>query len=122
MKNLATIGALMMASGIALGAFAAHGLKARLEPELLAAFQTGVQYQIYHGLGVLVLVALSLFSGIRLKAEAVWLVTGALIFSVSLYLLALSGVRTIGMVTPIGGSAMILGWLLSAKKIWQEMS
>ncbi|RCU48845.1 MULTISPECIES: DUF423 domain-containing protein [Corallincola] len=122
MKKIATIAALMMATGIALGAFGAHGLKHRLSPELMAAFNTGVQYQIYHGLGVLALVALSLYSKVSLRSEAIWLILGATLFSGSLYLLAVSGIGVIGMITPIGGSALILGWLLAAKKLWQEMS
>jgi uncharacterized membrane protein YgdD (TMEM256/DUF423 family) len=113
---------MMMALGIALGAFAAHGLKHLLTPALLSAFNTGVQYQIYHGLGLLALVALSRYSNVSLRNEAIWLIVGALLFSGSLYLMALSGIRELGMVTPIGGSALIVGWLLTARKLWQEMS
>jgi uncharacterized membrane protein YgdD (TMEM256/DUF423 family) len=101
--------------GVALGAFAAHGLKSRLEPDLLAAFETGVRYQLYH---VFALCAAAWgwarWPG-RWFAFAGWaFVAGIAIFSGSLYLLALTGSRWSGAVTPIGGLAFLLGWLAFA--------
>ena len=105
---------------VALGAFAAHGLKARLSPEMLTIFEVGVRYQFYHGLALL---GLSL-GGERLwsspwasRAGLAWVV-GVAVFSGSLYLLALSGLRWLGAITPLGGIAFLLGWifaLLSAR-------
>lgn len=101
---------------VALGAFAAHGLKAHLTPDMLAVFEVGVRYQFYHGLALL---ALSL-GGERIwlagpwagRAALAWLF-GILIFSGSLYLLALSGLRWLGAITPIGGVAFLLGWVFA---------
>jgi uncharacterized membrane protein YgdD (TMEM256/DUF423 family) len=101
--------------GVALGAFAAHGLKASLSPDLLAAFETGVRYQMYHAFGLFA--AAWGFARWQARAFAVagWLfVAGIVIFSGSLYLLALTGVRAWGAVTPIGGLAFLAGWLCLA--------
>ncbi len=97
---------------VVLGAFGAHGLKARVTPEYLAIFETGVRYQFYHALALL---ALSLADG-RLWASrwtraTAWLwLGGTVIFSGSLYLLVLTGQRWLGAITPIGGVAFIAGW------------
>ena len=97
---------------MALGAFAAHGLKASLSPDLLAAFETGVRYQMYH---VFALVAVA-WGWARWQARsfvlAGWLfVAGMVVFSGSLYLLALTGTRWLGAITPLGGLAFLTGWL-----------
>ena len=104
-------GALLAGLGVALGAFGAHALRATLGSELLAVFETGVRYQLYHGLGLLALAwAVSRWPGRRLGAAAWLLGLGTVVFSGSLYVLALSGVRGIGAVTPLGGVALIAGW------------
>jgi uncharacterized membrane protein YgdD (TMEM256/DUF423 family) len=97
---------------VALGAFAAHGLKANLSPDLLAAFETGVRYQMYH---VFALVAAA-WGWARWQTPAFvlagWLfVAGMVVFSGSLYLLALTGTRWLGAITPLGGLAFLTGWL-----------
>lgn len=116
-----TTGALLLALGVILGAFGAHGLKARLGPELLAVWQTGVLYHLIHGLGVLVLGALLAarpeLSGLR--PAAALLALGVLLFSGSLYLLALGGPRWLGPITPLGGSLFIAGWLTLAWTTWR---
>ncbi|WP_049722772.1 DUF423 domain-containing protein [Gilvimarinus polysaccharolyticus] len=105
---------------VALGAFAAHSLKDTLTPELLGAFQTGVQYQMYHALALL-MVGLWL-QHCRQRAEHqstnVWLnracglfIIGTLLFSGSLYGLTLTGFRLFGPITPLGGVCLLLGWL-----------
>jgi uncharacterized membrane protein YgdD (TMEM256/DUF423 family) len=104
-----TAGALLAGVGVALGAFGAHALKARLSPEALAIFETGVRYQMYAGLGTL---ALSALPGQRRAPQL--LVAGAVIFSGSLYLLAAGSPRWLGAVTPIGGALMIAGFGLAA--------
>ncbi|MFF7706426.1 DUF423 domain-containing protein [Pseudomonas sp. NPDC007930] len=98
-------------TGVALGAFAAHGLKNRLSAEYLAIFQTGVQYQLIHALALLALAALSSTLQGRLLAWAGGLfAVGILLFSGSLYLLTLTGVGKLGIVTPLGGALFLAGW------------
>jgi uncharacterized membrane protein YgdD (TMEM256/DUF423 family) len=96
---------------VAAGAFGAHGLRARLTPDLLAVFETGARYQMYHALALLgVAWALTRWPG-PWPARAGWLfAVGTLLFSGSLYALALSGVRWLGAVTPLGGLAFLAGW------------
>lgn len=107
--NAVLTGALLAGSGVALGAFGAHALKAALTPEMLANYETGVRYQMYHGLGLL---ALGHFPTQR-RAPA-FLLAGTLIFSLSLYLLALTGQKWLGAITPIGGVLQLIGWGLAA--------
>ncbi|MCM2329998.1 Uncharacterized membrane protein YgdD, TMEM256/DUF423 family [Geopseudomonas sagittaria] len=98
-------------TGVALGAFAAHGLRGRLSPEYLAVFHTGVLYQLVHALALLGVGALALHWRSRLLAAAGGLfAAGILLFSGSLYLLTLSSLR-VGPVTPLGGVCLLAGWL-----------
>jgi uncharacterized membrane protein YgdD (TMEM256/DUF423 family) len=94
------------------GAFGAHALRARISPEHLAIFETGARYQIYHALALLAVAwAVSRWPG-SLPVFAGWLfVLGSILFSGSLYILALTGARWWGAVTPIGGLAFLCGWL-----------
>ena len=112
MKSFIVIGVIAMALGVVLGAFGAHGLKARLEPSLLAAYQTGVEYHLYHGLGLILVGGLGFhFPGAAGLQWGGWLLlAGMLLFSGSLYLMAISGVRWLGAITPFGGMAFIVGW------------
>ena len=105
------LGAVSGFLSVALGAFGAHGLRARLSPDLLAVFETGVRYQLAHALALLLLGTASP----RLPAEAVrgvgvLFVLGSLLFAGSLYALALTGVRKFGAITPLGGLAFLAGW------------
>ncbi len=101
------LGASFMFLAVGLGAFGAHALKTRLEPDLLAAFEVGVRYQVYHALALLLLAAL------RGPNKAAWCFTaGIIVFSGSLYALALTGTRKWGAVTPIGGLLFLAGWLI----------
>ena len=106
---------LLMGGGVALGAFGAHGLRSRLTPELLAVYETGVQYHLVHGLAAAI-AALAVRAGFHQRAAtAGWLfVFGIVVFSGSLYLLAVTGTRWLGAVTPIGGLAWLVGWALLA--------
>jgi uncharacterized membrane protein YgdD (TMEM256/DUF423 family) len=109
------IGALMGFVGVGLGAFGAHGLRGRLSPEMLAIFETGVRYQMYHALALLALAALMPRVEGRTVLIAGWSFTaGILIFSGSLYALALTGVTMLGAITPIGGVAFLAGWIALA--------
>jgi len=107
-------------TAVALGAFAAHGLKSRLPTEMLAVFQTGVQYQMLHALALLALALLARHTGgLALLAAGVLFVLGIVLFSGSLYLLALTGTRSLGMITPIGGLAFLGGWFCLGMVGWR---
>lgn len=108
-------GALFAATGVMLGAFGAHALKDRLDPVALGWWQTAVQYQMWHAVG---LVALAGLPG-RLGLPVALLGMGTLIFSGTLYVMALSGLRWLGAVTPLGGLLMIAGWLLLVVRTWR---
>ena len=109
------VGALLGFVGVGLGAFGAHGLKGRLSAEMLAVFETGVRYQMYHALALLALGAMMTRLEGRAVVVAGWSFTaGILIFSGSLYALALSGVTMLGAITPIGGVAFLIGWIALA--------
>lgn len=103
-------------TAVGFGAFGAHGLKAHLSADMLAVYQTGVQYHLYHTLALLAVALLSLHAPRQalLKWSGWLLVAGIVSFSGSLYVLAISGARWLGMLTPIGGVAFITGWLLLA--------
>ena len=110
-RSFLLIGALAGFTGVALGAFAAHGLRGRLSPEMLAVFETGVRYHVYHALALIATAAIMERFGGRLVAAAGWLFTaGIVLFSGSLYLLAFTGITIFGAITPIGGVAFLLGW------------
>ena len=113
-KVLLTLGALAALLAVALGAFGAHALKARLSEEMLSVWKTAVDYQFYHALGLLALGLLALhFPGSRLLAwSGSFMAAGVIVFSGSLYALALTGARWFGLVTPFGGVALILAWAL----------
>ena len=109
----AGLGALFAGIGVGLGAFGAHALKTRLSPEDLAIFEVGVRYQMYHALALLAVGAISMRLDSALIKGAGWaFVFGILVFSGSLYALVGTGVRVLGAVTPIGGVAFLVGWLM----------
>lgn len=114
-RTFLALGALLGMLAVAAGAFGAHALEARLTPERLDVFETAARYQMYHALALLGVAwaASALPAGASLLAASGWLFTaGTLVFSGSLYLLALGGPRWLGAVTPIGGVAFIIGWAL----------
>ena len=109
------LGSLLGGLGVALGAFAAHALRQRLSPDMLEVFETSVRYQLVHALALLaVALASAHWSHPALKAAGWCFAAGIALFSGSLYLLALSGVRWLGAVTPLGGVAFLAGWALLA--------
>ena len=103
------------------GAFGAHGLKARVDAELLAVFEVGVRYHMYHAIAMLAVAAAftKLWSSAWTPAACTAWLVGVIIFSGSLYLLTLTGLRWLGAITPIGGVALILGWVFVAIAAWQ---
>lgn len=114
-RTFLLIGSLAGFIGVALGAFGAHALRGRLSPESLDVFETGVRYHMYHAFAILIVaVALARFDVSAVRAAG-WLFTiGIVIFSGSLYALSLTGIRTFGAVTPIGGLAFLTAWALLA--------
>jgi len=114
-SRLATAGAISGFIAVAAGAFGAHALKARLTPELLQVFETGARYQMYHALALL---AAAVLAADPANRAAVWagrlFLLGSVLFSGSLYALALSGIGRFGVITPFGGVAFLGGWLALA--------
>lgn len=109
--NWLTAGAVLGLLGVAFGAFGAHALKSRVGADLLAVFETGVRYQMYHALALMVVGVVGwLRPGRWLSWAGGLMVSGVLVFSGSLYLMTLTGARWLGAVTPIGGVCLILGW------------
>ena len=110
-RTFLALGSLSALVSVAAGAFGAHALKARLAPDLLAAFETGARYQMFHALGLVAVAwAAGRFPGALVGAAGWLLVAGTVLFSGSLYLLALTGTRGLGAVTPLGGLAFLAGW------------
>ena len=114
MTTLLILGGIMLFLGVALGAFGAHALKERLDENQQKTYQTGIQYHLIHGLG---LVLIGLYAGMTEHASqtlwAGWLITaGIILFSGSLYALSLTGIRKLGAITPLGGVAFLAGWVM----------
>ena len=110
-RILIATGAISAFIGVGLGAFGAHGLRKRLSPDMLAVFEIGVRYQLVHALALLASgAAASRLSAGALSSAGVLFVVGTLVFSGSLYVLALSGRKWLGAVTPLGGLALLAGW------------
>ncbi len=121
-KPLVLAGCVAALLAVIFGAFGAHALKARVTPDLLAVFQTGVQYHFYHALGlILVGILAGVLAASGWTRAAGWLMlAGIVIFSGSLYLLVLTGQRWLGMITPIGGVAFILAWAALAVAVMKS--
>jgi uncharacterized membrane protein YgdD (TMEM256/DUF423 family) len=114
------LGALSAFFAVAAGAFGAHALKARLAPDLLAVFDTAARYQLAHALALLgVAWAGGRWPGAPMRIAGWCFAAGTVLFSGSLYLIALTGMRGLGALTPIGGVAFMLGWLLLAWGAWR---
>lgn len=113
------LGAVNAFVGVALGAFGAHALRRRLSADMLAVFEIGVRYQMYHALALLALGAtFPRLAGGTANAAGWLFLVGTIIFSGSLYALSLSGRRRLGAITPLGGLAFLVGWLCFAVSAW----
>lgn len=116
--NFILVGVILAMLSVVLGAFAAHGLKSRLQSDRIETFQTGAQYQMYHALALItvgIVARMVPSGGLSLLSGAGWLfIVGIVLFSGSLYALSLTGRRALGAITPIGGLCFIVGWLLFA--------
>jgi uncharacterized membrane protein YgdD (TMEM256/DUF423 family) len=114
-RAFASIGALSAFISVAAGAFGAHALRSRLDPDLLQTFETGARYQMYHAFGLFVCAWLVSQGSGPWGERAGWaFIVGTLLFSGSLYALALTGVRALGAITPFGGLAFLAGWIMLA--------
>jgi len=118
-----TLGAINGFLAVALGAFAAHGLKQRIDPDMLAVFETGARYHSIHSVALVAvgLLALHHASG-SLSAAGISLLVGMLLFSGSLYVMAVTGIRGLGAITPFGGLALLAGWALMAYSAWRDLA
>lgn len=116
------MGAVMTMLSVAIGAFGAHMLKESIGADSIAVYETGVQYHMIHAIGLLIigLTAGQLGPSTKLKWAARLLFIGIIVFSGSLYVLSISGIKILGAITPIGGVAFIVGWLLLAMDVWQR--
>lgn len=120
-KIFLLLGSLNAMLAVILGAFGAHALKAKLSRELLAVYQTAVQYHFYHALGLLAVGVLMLWlpANTLLKYSGGAMLAGIMFFSGSLYLLSVTGLRLLGAITPVGGLCFIVAWLLLAIAVWR---
>jgi uncharacterized membrane protein YgdD (TMEM256/DUF423 family) len=115
MRHWLFVAAILGALAVLCGAFAAHGLEARLDAQAREIFETGARYQMYHALAMgLAALAMRGEAVTRARLAAIFFLAGILLFSGSLYLLALTGSGALGLVTPIGGLAFIAGWVALA--------
>jgi len=122
-KIFLLLGAINTFICIALGAFGAHGLKHVLTSDMLAIYHTGVQYHFYHAIGLLFIGLLLLhFAKSRLIQLSGWfMLLGIILFSVSLYIMSLTGIREIGIITPFGGVSYLIAWTVLSVAIWKEV-
>jgi len=119
-RIFASLGACLGFLAVLAGAFGAHALRSRISPELLSVFETGVRYQMYHALALLAVAWILSRSPSGLAAwSGALFVVGTVLFSGSLYLLALTGARWLGAITPFGGVAFLAGWICLALAVWQ---
>ena len=116
-------GSLLAALGVGLGAFGAHGLKGRLTPDMLAIFDTAVRWHMYHALALIAVgMVATRIESFPLKLAGFAFVLGTILFSGSLYVMTLTGNRSLGIITPIGGVFLIAGWLAMAYSVLEVIS
>lgn len=123
MKNQTILlaGAIFMALAVLLGAFGAHALKKVLSPDMLVIYKTGVEYQFYHALGLLLIGLIGFHIQSKyLRWSGLFISIGIIIFSGSLYVLTLSGIKALGAITPIGGLSFVAGWIFLAIALWKR--
>ncbi len=120
-RIFAASGALSALLAVGAGAFGAHALRARITPDLLAVFETGARYQMYHALGLLAVAwAATRWPAGSVRAAGWLFIAGTIVFSGSLYVLSLTGQRWLGAITPLGGAMFLAGWLALAIGILQS--
>ncbi len=123
MRGWIITGAVMAGIAILLGAFGAHGLKNKITADYLIVFDTGVKYHFYHSLGLIIIGMLAFhFPSEPLNIPSIFFVAGICLFSGSLYVLSITGLKWVGAITPVGGLSFIIGWILTAYYIWRASS
>lgn len=122
-KTIIMSAAGLLALAVAAGAFGAHALKTHLSSEMLQTWKTAVDYHFYHALGLLLIGVLTIVApSLQVKWPAILLFAGILLFSGSLYAMALSGIKVLGAITPIGGLSFIAGWILLLFTVWKKLA
>ncbi len=124
MKTYLIIGASLAGLAVLIGAFGAHGLKARVSSEDLGVFETATRYHMYHSLGIILISILGItknFPDDILLMPAYLMIAGVIIFSGSLYILVLTNIRWLGAITPFGGGLLIFSWFLLAFNIYRSL-
>jgi uncharacterized membrane protein YgdD (TMEM256/DUF423 family) len=121
-KLILMTASVLLALAVVIGAFGAHGLKSHLSTEMIQVYKTGVEYHFYHALGLLLIgvLSISMPSGF-LNWSAFLLAVGIVLFSGSLYIMAITGIKWFGAITPLGGLSFIAGWILLFVAVWKKM-
>lgn len=120
-QRFLALGSILAGLGVAAGAFGAHALKDILDPPMLQVFETATRYVMYHAFGLCIVSwAIDRYPEQRLEKSGWLFLIGILLFSGSLYMVSLAGIRWMGAVTPIGGLAFMIGWLLLAWGVWRD--
>lgn len=122
-KTILMTASILLALAVVIGAFGAHGLKAHLSEAMLQTWKTGVEYHFYHALGLLLIGVLSVSMPTNLlNWSALFLFAGIFLFSGSLYVLVITGIKWLGAITPLGGLCFIAGWLLLFVAVFKKLS
>ena len=123
MKTFIIIGAINAFLAVALGAFGAHGLEGKISDKYLEVWQTGVQYQMFHAAGLMIIgiIGRNISPSSLLSTSGWFMLSGIILFSGSLYILSISGIRILGMITPIGGVAFLTSWVLLIIFTWKHL-
>lgn len=121
-KTILMTASVVLTLAVIIGAFGAHGLKSHLSNEMMQVYKTGVEYHFYHALGLLLIGALSVSipSGL-LNWSAIFLTLGIILFSGSLYIMAITGIKWLGAITPLGGLSFITGWIILFVAVWKKL-
>ena len=120
-QRFLVFGSIIAGLGVAAGAFGAHALKEILDAPMLQVFETATRYVMYHAIGLCIVSwAIDRYPEQRLEKSGWLFLIGILLFSGSLYVVSLAGIRWMGAVTPIGGLAFMTGWLLLAWGVWRD--
>ncbi len=120
-KAIIMTASMFLALAVAIGAFGAHGLKSHISAEMIQIYETGVEYHFYHALGLLLVGVLAIvMPSVSFKWPAIFLSAGIILFSGSLYVLAITGIKALGAITPLGGLSFIVGWILLFAAVWKN--
>ena len=120
-KTILLTGSALLVLAVIIGAFGAHALKTKLTDDFMQVYKTGVEYHFYHALGLLLIGILAFqMPSSLINWSAVCLTAGIILFSGSLYLLAVTGIKWLGAITPLGGLSFIAGWVLLFLAVWRK--